>query len=137
MRESRVHDLRWDRARNDQHANRYHHRSMNERTETHDPVLAEIVKRLQREFAPERIYLFGSQARGVAGPDSDYDLMVVVARRTAPMHKLAQRAHALLWDLGVAADVLVWSREEFDSRVHLRASLPSLVLDEGRLLYAA
>jgi hypothetical protein len=63
--------------------------------------------------------------------------MVVVDHRTAPMHKLAQHADALMWDLGVSADILVWGREEFEGRTHLRASLPSLVLDEGRVLYAA
>jgi len=104
---------------------------------TDDPVLAEMVRRLTRAFTPERINLFGSRARGEASPDSDYDLMVVVSQRTAPMHKLAQRAHALMWDLGTAADILVWSRDEFDRRKHLRASLPALVLEEGRLLYAA
>jgi hypothetical protein len=43
----------------------------------------------------------------------------------------------LLWDLGAAADILVWTREAFDSRVHLRASLPATIAREGRLLYAA
>ena len=110
---------------------------MDARTGNSDAVLAEIVRRLESKFSPQRIYLFGSHARGDADADSDYDLMVVVDRRAAPMRKLAQRAHALMWDLGVSADILVWGREEFDSRVHLRASLPALVLDEGRLLYAA
>ena len=32
---------------------------------------------------PERIYLFGSRARGNAGADSDYDIMVVVATSEA------------------------------------------------------
>jgi predicted nucleotidyltransferase len=41
-----------------------------------DAVLAEIVRRLIAEFQPERIYLFGSRARGDAGPDSDYDLLM-------------------------------------------------------------
>ena len=68
-----------------------------------DPILAEMVRRLTDAFAPERIYLFGSRARGDAGADSDYDLMVVVPQRMAPMHTLAQRAHALMWDLGTAA----------------------------------
>lgn len=43
-----------------------------------DPVLAEIVRRLVEAYQPERIYLFGSVARGDAGPNSDYDLLVVV-----------------------------------------------------------
>jgi uncharacterized protein len=39
-----------------------------------DARLAEIVRRLVDAYQPERIYLFGSVARGRAGPDSDYDL---------------------------------------------------------------
>ncbi len=45
---------------------------------TDDQVLAEIVRRLTEAFQPERIYLFGSKARGESGPDSDYDLLIVV-----------------------------------------------------------
>lgn len=105
--------------------------------DTRDPVLAEIVRRLVREFDAERVYLFGSKARGDADSDSDYDLLVLVGERTEPIHRLARRAHAVLWDIGTAADVLVWSRQEFDSRVHLKASLASIVSEEGKLLYAA
>ena len=43
----------------------------------------------------------------------------------------------VLWGTGAAADVLIWTREAFKSRLHLQASLPSTVLSEGRLLYAA
>ena len=39
-----------------------------------DVRLAEIVRRLAEAYQPERIYLFGSKARGDEGPDSDYDL---------------------------------------------------------------
>jgi len=50
---------------------------------------------------------------------------------------MAQRAHSLLWGLGVSADILVWSREAFDARLHLQASLPATVVREGTLLHAA
>jgi excisionase family DNA binding protein len=102
-----------------------------------DPRLAEIVRRLVETCRPERIYLFGSRARGEGSPHSDYDLMVIVASSDEPQHHRAQRAHAALWDLAVAADVLVWTREEFDSRLHLRASLPATIVREGTLLHAA
>lgn len=102
-----------------------------------DPILAEIVRRLIETLHPERIYLFGSRARGDAGPDSDYDVMVVVPHVSEPAHRLAQQAHSVLWGLGTAADILVWSREAFDSRLHLRASLPATILREGTLLHAA
>ena len=102
-----------------------------------DPILAEIVRRLVEALQPERIYLFGSRARGDAGADSDYDLMVVVPHLTEPAYRAAQRAHSVLWGLGTAADILVWSRDAFDSRLHLKASLPATVVREGTLLHAA
>ena len=102
-----------------------------------DPILAEIVRRLIEALHPERIYLFGSRARGDRGPDSDYDLMVVVPHLTEPAYRLAQRAHSVLWGLGTAADILVWSREAFDDRLHLKASLPATILREGTLLHGA
>jgi predicted nucleotidyltransferase len=101
-----------------------------------DPVLAEIVRRLVDTLQPERIYLFGSRGRHDAGMDSDYDLMVVVPELTEPAYRLAQRAHSVLWGLGTAADVLVWSRDAFDGRLHLKASLPATVVREGMLLHA-
>ncbi|MBI4321186.1 MAG: nucleotidyltransferase domain-containing protein [Chloroflexi bacterium] len=102
-----------------------------------DPKLAEVVRRLVEAFQPERIYLFGSVARGEAGPDSDYDLMVLVRDAQEPSYRLSQQAHSLIWDLGVAADIVVWKTDRFDRRAHLRASLPATVLREGRLLHAA
>jgi predicted nucleotidyltransferase len=109
---------------------------MNDAMAGMDPILAEIVRRLVDALHPERIYLFGSRARGDAGLDSDYDLMVVVPHLTEPAYRLAQRAHSVLWGLGTAADILVWSREAFDSRLDLNASLPATVVREGRLLHA-
>jgi hypothetical protein len=41
-----------------------------------------------------------------------------------------------LWGTGVASDVLVWTAGQFDSRLHLAASLPATIIREGRLLHA-
>ena len=102
-----------------------------------DPVLAEIVRRLREAYRPERIYLFGSKARGDAGPDSDYDLLVVVPDDAPRERQTSRLAYEVLWGTGTAADVLVWPRGRFDSRVHLKASLPATVEREGKLLHAA
>ncbi len=101
------------------------------------PVLRTILESLVEIYRPERIYLFGSAARGDAGPDSDYDLMIVVPDSTPPAMRDPGRAYRALWRLGVAVDPLIWTRSQFDSRLHLRASLPSTVEREGKLLYAA
>ena len=102
-----------------------------------DPTLAEIVRRLVDAYHPQRVYLFGSKARGDDGPDSDYDIMVVVEADAEPMHRRAVRAYRVLRGVRTAVDVVVWTREAFDSRLHLKASLPSAIVREGELLYAA
>ena len=102
-----------------------------------DPKLAEIVRRLVEAYQPERIYLFGSVAREEAGPDSDYDLLVVVPDRAPPERKDSKLAYRVLWGTGAAADVIVWERTRFERRAHVVCSLPATVLREGKVLYAA
>jgi predicted nucleotidyltransferase len=106
-------------------------------TEEDVRALAGIVERLAEAYEPDRIYLFGSKARGDYGPDSDFDLLVVVPDDAPEDRKRSRLAYERLWGTGTAADVLVWTRGRFESRAHLRASLPGTILREGRLLYAA
>lgn len=101
-----------------------------------DAKLAEIVRRLVAAFRPERIYLFGSKARGEPGPDSDYDVMVVVPDDAPPERRRSRLAYQVLRGTGTAADVLVWTSRSFESRLHLVCSLPATVQREGKLLYA-
>jgi predicted nucleotidyltransferase len=102
-----------------------------------NPVLAEAIQRLVRACEPERIYLFGSVARGEAGPDSDYDFMIVVPDAAGADRKDCGRAYMALRGLGIPKDVLVWTRSAFDEQLQLRASLPSTIVREGKLLYGA
>jgi predicted nucleotidyltransferase len=103
----------------------------------HDPKLAEIVRRLAVACKPERIYLFGSKARGEAGPDSDYDLLVIVPDSDLPPQRRDQQAYRALRRIGAAKDVMVWTRAEFESRAHVVTSLPATILREGKLVYEA
>ena len=102
-----------------------------------DPKLRLVVERLVKAYRPERIYLFGSLARGDAGPDSDYDLMVIVPDSKEPPYRRAQEAQEVLWGIWTAADVIVLTREEFESRRGVPTSLAATILVEGKTLYAA
>jgi uncharacterized protein len=99
--------------------------------------LAEAVRRLVELFQPERIYLFGSQARGDTTEDSDYDLMVIVPASNEPEYRRAQEAYGVLWGVRIPMDVLVWTHDEFEEMVPVVASLPATIMREGKLLYAA
>lgn len=100
--------------------------------------LALVIERLVAALKPERIYVFGSQARGDAGPDSDFDLLVVVPSADEPGHRLDQRAYEVAaGPRSFSLDILVMPHEEFEWRSRAAASLPATVLREGRMLYAA
>ncbi len=102
-----------------------------------DHVLDEIVRRLVAAYNPLQVYLFGSKARGEAGPDSDYDLLLVVPDDASPERRRSRLAYEALWGTGSAADVLVCTQSYFEPRRSLKASLPGTVLREGRLVYGA
>ena len=102
-----------------------------------DPALAEAVRRLVEAYQPECVYLFGSMARGDAGPDSDYDLLVVVPDDALPERHRNRLAYEALRGTGTAADVLVCTASYFEDRRPLKASLPATVLREGQLLHGA
>jgi predicted nucleotidyltransferase len=97
--------------------------------------LAEVVCRLRAAYHPQFIYLFGSRARGDQGPDSDYDLLLVVNDDVPEERKRSRLAYEILKGSTLATDVLVCTRSYFDARRNLRASLPGTVLREGRLLH--
>ncbi|MGO9255943.1 MAG: nucleotidyltransferase domain-containing protein [Bryobacteraceae bacterium] len=91
----------------------------------------------RRSFGESTATLFDSAARGDAGPNSDYDLMVIVPEDAPPELRSEDLAYRTLRGTGTAADVLVWSRNNFDRQLHLKASLPSTIVREGKILYGA
>ena len=99
------------------------------------PALSEVLRRLVAAYDPERVYLFGSVARGDAGPDSDYDLMIIVPDNAPKERRRSRLAYQAMRGTGTAADVLVWLKSNFERRAHVVASLPATVLREGKLLY--
>ena len=90
-----------------------------------------------RTYEPECIYLFGSAARGDNEANSDFDLMVIVPDDAAYERRRSRLAYQAMRGTGTAVDVLVWTKSSFDERLHLKASLPSTILREGRLVYAS
>jgi uncharacterized protein len=102
---------------------------------TEADVLPEIVRCLVEEFDPEKIILFGSRAWGQPGPESDYDLFVVVAESKEHPAQRAYRAHHCLGEVPVSKDVLVKTRAEVDRFSGVYASLEAEVLERGKVLY--
>src|SRR3954452_11965885 len=75
--------------------------------------LAGAVSRLVETFTPDRIYVFGSQARGTPRPDSDFDILVVVSTDAEPTYRLAARAYTLLAAIPLPLELLFMTQREF------------------------
>ena len=102
-----------------------------------DKILEDMIKRLVDAFQPERIYLFGSRARGEETDDSDYDLLLVIKSSSRPRYKREQDAFRILNGVGASKDVIVLTHDEFESKLSVVTSLPATVQREGKLVYAA
>ena len=98
-------------------------------------ILEEVIDRLVRGLKPDRIYLFGSQARGQADERSDIDLLLVVPDSDLPRHRREALSYDMLWGLAIPVDVIVLTRDEFERGSRVRTSLASTVQAEGELLY--
>jgi predicted nucleotidyltransferase len=98
-------------------------------------LLKEVVDRLARGLHPEKIYLFGSQARAQAEEGSDIDLLVVVPDSDLPRHRREALSYDLLWGLTTPVDVIVLTRAEFQRASRVKTSLASTVQAEGVILY--
>ena len=77
--------------------------------EKHKPSEAQVLEQLLQaaqgqRLTVEQVILFGSHARAEAGPDSDYDLLVLVPDATSAEQQW-RAAGALSFDLGYA---LAW-----------------------------
>lgn len=110
--------------------------TMTELPPTDRDVLAEIVRRIVRVAAPERIVLFGSTARGEMGPGSDLDLLVIKPGRYH-RGRLTEEIYLNLIGVGRAVDVVVVTPEDVDRYRNTPALVIGPALREGRVIYAA
>gem|GEM_PF-485048 len=96
-----------------------------------------IAQRLSASLDPDRIWLFGSHARGDATPDSDLDFLVVIPQSADSRYRRAVKARALVTELRVPKDIIVLTREEWTNELRVPSSLASTVLREGVSLYGS
>ncbi|OPY04442.1 MAG: Nucleotidyltransferase domain protein [Syntrophaceae bacterium PtaU1.Bin231] len=93
-----------------------------------------ISSRIIAKYKPEKVILFGSAARGDAGPDSDLDFLIV--KKDTPYHG-ADRIRELsrMIDRNVPVDFLVYRPEEWEQRLQMGDPFLKLILREGKVLY--
>ena len=99
-------------------------------------TLEAALERIVAVAQPDRVILFGSAARGTAGPQSDLDFLVI-KRGVTRGRQLAQAIYRALVGIRASIDVVVITPEDVES---LRDGVGTIVgpaIREGREVYAA
>lgn len=99
-----------------------------------NPALRKLLERIVSFYAPDDIYIFGSRARGDFYEESDYDLAVILPDTTS--QEALGSSYKLKQGLSINADLKIYTRTGFDKQLHLKASMPSTILREGKLLFS-
>jgi predicted nucleotidyltransferase len=82
-----------------------------------DHVMRQLAKTLREKLGEkiQGIILFGSRARGDFYPDSDYDVIVLVKKKT---RKLRDKIHEIAWEVGwtneVSISTFVYEKKRFE-----------------------
>jgi predicted nucleotidyltransferase len=95
-------------------------------------VIQRVVDAL-RPYGPDRIYVFGSHARGEADELSDLDVVLIKQTSDPFFTRLRQAGQLLPADLAV--DLLVYTPAEFERMLAAGNVLAETVVEEGRVVY--
>lgn len=90
-----------------------------------------VSQKLRDAMQAEQVWLFGSHARGDAGPDSDIDFLAIVRSSNLSRYRRAVHARRLLRDIRCPKDIVVLTKQEWDRELGVPSSLSSTVKREG------
>ncbi len=95
-----------------------------------------ITKKIQDNYNPEKIILFGSYAYGKPKKDSDIDLLIIKktnARhidRSTKVREILQEENRL-----IAIEPLVYTPEEINQRLKIEDDFIKNIINDGKVLY--
>jgi predicted nucleotidyltransferase len=99
------------------------------------PLVQRTLARLIRAFAPERVVLFGSHAKGTARDKSDVDLLVIANVEGNPaIHQ--RRAKQLAGDCFPPVDVVIATPTEVAEAANAKSPFLLSILGSGKTVYS-
>ena len=107
-------------------------------TELTDALLQEMLDVIIKAVNPRQIVLFGSYARGTAGPNSDLDFLIV---KDEPFvsGKNRRKEMAKVWQFlahyPIPQDVLIYSQDEVNRWRNTKNHIISQAYREGKVIY--
>src|SRR5437764_14550036 len=96
--------------------------------------LAWVVSRVVAHYDPDRVYLFGSYAKGTMTPRSGLDLLIV-RPTTVPFSHRGRNVAALLAAIPAQFDLLFYTPEEVKAELEDPNGFLSTIMADARLMY--
>jgi predicted nucleotidyltransferase len=99
-------------------------------------ILAEIVKKLKKEYKPLKIILFGSHAYGQPQEHSDLDLLILKNTKRRPVDRFVNVKRIIYnpkWKIPISP--LVYTPKELENRLKLGDDFISEITKKGIVLY--
>jgi predicted nucleotidyltransferase len=97
--------------------------------------IEKVVSLIAKKFAPEKIILFGSCAKGKITQNSDIDILVIKKESAGSNRELAAKIHSSLWGQKVPVDIIVKSKHQFERDKKHFWSVSYAAANEGIILY--
>lgn len=98
-------------------------------------LIQRITARIVKRFHPEKVILFGSQARGNVTADSDVDLLVVMDFEGSKLNKMVE-VRGVLRGINVPTDILITTPDDFAWRKDVVGTIEWPAFHEGKVVYA-
>lgn len=93
-----------------------------------------LAEKIKKSYRPEKIFIFGSFAKGKIKPDSDVDFFII-KKTSKPRLERQREVNRLLLDRLIPLDILVFTPEEAAERKALGDSFIIDILKTGKLIY--
>ena len=97
-------------------------------------MLKEVARRLAEKASASAVILFGSRARGDDGPDSDYDICVVIPADANPTRLNANVLKSAVAGVPLDIQIVVGRPSDLDYDRHDVNSLAHQIWRDGRIL---
>ena len=97
-------------------------------------IINKIINSILQVVIPDKVILFGSQARGEARSDSDYDILVI--KKDIEDELVLERAlYRNMINVGVGVDIIVKTPEGVERAKERFVSVVKEALQEGIVIY--
>lgn len=99
-------------------------------------IIYKIVRKLENQYRPEKIILFGSYAWGKATRHSDVDLFIIKKTNRRHIDRSVKVCEILDKENNIVAlDPIVYTPDEVNDRLKIGDDFIRRILNKGKILY--